>query len=240
MVIVGGGWDEASSSMLKHRAVPILGMSLWSLVTTVGLFRLKEWARASALIIALLFLSGWVLLPNYVRWRPYRVIEGFPFIFIDEVTCGTLIVFSCWLLFLFNKRSIKSLFTEPTTPLQRPYSITLLTVAYGFAALWKIEILRHSVDSAIVFGLPLPEWARLPYHILVVLILFYLTVGLWRLRPTARRIAIWFQVYWVAEVFFSVMRLGGLWDAGDLLFPPNIVILWFLIRRKSAFQNLKA
>lgn len=140
-----------------------LALSVWGIVTAVGLLRMKRWARISTLIFsgglvcfALLGLLSLFLIPLAVP--PGMVDSIMRGVLVGVgIFYGMLLAVSIWWLVLFNRAAIKAQFyggTLPVEPFPVPLSITtiawfLLTTCVFFPFMvftdWPIAFLAWVV-----------------------------------------------------------------------------------------------
>ena len=139
--------------------------------------------------------------------------------------------------------------TKPPSP--RPLSIKVIASIYLLGVLAGLTSRRK---KHLVFGILVEGHDLMIYHLIVSLLLLFLGTGLWQLRERARREAMIFQglalidtslnyfsnvgriLQWAtqnsADPSFALVRLslGGLRNLA-----LHGLMLWFLMKRKSAF-----
>ena len=138
--------------------------------------------------------------------------------------------------------------TKPPSP--RPLSIKILAVLYLVGV--PVSILMGSLAKpGIIFGITVHGWIGTLSNLCLVGLSLYLGFGLWRLQEMARKIAIWWQVYALANLwlylFLFLAQLDtsavnentrrGMTSALTGSTISAVTITWFLIKRKSAFTK---
>lgn len=179
------------------------GLAFWGIVTAVGIFRRRGWARISMVVFAVLlaFMSiGGLLAILVVRMPPVagenpRVMEITRWAIAGFY--GALAVIGLWWLILFNSRGAKQYFAEAPQagPGERPLSVSiiawyLLTVALSTAVM---AVLRM---PAMMFGWFTTGWTAVLVYTVFTAVEVYLGTGLLQLQEHARVGSI---------VFFSLM-----------------------------------
>ena len=178
----------------------LAGIGIW---TSVGLFRLRSWARTSILVFAGFLAAGslFSLLLTMAMPIPPGFTASTEHIFRPTMAAmfGIPLVIAVWWLFQFNTKSTKAAFashvTEPASP--RPLSIAVIawTCIVGGATCLVPLLVR---SPAFLFGMNFNGWsAGLIYAIFGALQL-YIGKGLLDLRERARILAIvWFGLSFV-------------------------------------------
>lgn len=146
--------------------------------------------------------------------------------------------------------------TKPPSP--RPLSIKLIAVRYFFMTLRGVAYIRPHAAILIfsVHGSPAYLW-----RLVEVSLLCYLSIGIWRLRPMARRMGMLVEAYYVLQLLLmnSVMSVKSRLVENlmqDAMSPQTAstallsqsaayavasgLVIWFLIKRKAAFGKRAA
>jgi hypothetical protein len=196
--------------------VAFAGLGIW---TSVGLFRLRSWARTSVLIFAgflaavsifSLLVTMAVPMPGDMSADTVRV-----FRWTMVVTFGIPLVIAVWWLMQFNTQSTKAAFASPgVEPASlRPLSITVIawaSILGGASGL--IGILARA--PAFLFGLLFTGWTATAIYAALGALSLYIGKGLLDLRERARVLAIaWFAFSFVhmgLVTFVPSMRQGML------------------------------
>ena len=175
--------------------------------TSVGLFRLRSWARTSILVFSGFTAAGslFCLLLTMTIPVPPSFTPGTEYIFrlIMAGTFGIPLIVSVWWLIQFNTQSTKAAFASPVSEAAsptRPLSVTIIawTSLFGGASCVLGALTRI---PAFLFGATFTGWtAGVIYAVFGALSLF-IGKGLLELREEARILAIgWFG--------FSVVHAG--------------------------------
>jgi hypothetical protein len=187
----------------------LAGVGIW---TSVGLFRLRSWARTSILVFAG-FLAAMCIfsLPvtMAVRMPPEMASAEQSFRRTMALAFGIPFVIAVWWLIQFNTRSTKAAFASPIADAAppRPLIITVIavaTIAGGATSLFGI-LTRSPV---FLFGAVFTGWAAGVIYAVFTALSLYIGKGLLDLREEARVLAIgWFA--------FSLVHMGVV-----MLVPP--------------------
>ena len=260
-----------------------LGLAAWGIVTGVGLLKLKAWARASILVfsvlmivtfgmgaVSLLFISK--LMPAMPGGRASLTILG-----IVTATMAIPVLIAVWWLVLFNLKSVRAQFDEyPTTGqyaqmdgsartlfLQPhpPLSIVLIGWMYLLAVPGLVTVLF--IDCPVMLlGMLVRGPVAKAIFLLYLPVTLYVGIGLLKLKPPARIVAIVLSVLHMLNSALFVMlpgledRMKELLDSTGAALPPqltanmlvplarmglivglglSVAVLWILVTRKSAF-----
>ncbi len=131
--------------------------------------------------------------------------------------------------------------TKPPSP--RPLSIKLLSVLYITGA--PVGLLTGILtNQGIFFGVLTSGWPGVLINFCIAGLSLYLGLGLWRLRETARKITIWFQIYnlvniWIYLLFVLAKLKTAPPSAGPTLASPTLMtvfIIWLLRKHKPVFK----
>jgi hypothetical protein len=246
---------------------PLAGIGIW---TSVGLFRLRSWARTSILVFAgfLAAVSAFSLLLTMAVPIPPEFSGATEHTFrrMMAVMFGVPLAIAVWWLIQFNTQSTKAAFASPIAEAAslRPLSITIIAWAsiVGVAPCLFAILTR---TPAFLFGMNFNGWsAGLIYAIFGALQL-YIGKGLLDLRERARVVAIgWFGLSFVQ---LSVVSLVPSLRQRMFEFPqtmepnqPNPIpfegmvmyvvlafggiaagtAIWFLIRNRAAFVRAES
>jgi len=246
-------------------------LTAWGIATAIGLIRLRGWARVSTIVFGLLLIlgcgSGAVALA-FFRPAPQ---PGAP----PEVMAGIIIVLACfyaclavlggWWLYLFNTLPVRRQFgAEISEPGGRPLSISIIG---WFLLIGGLACFAGAFTSfpAMVLGLVLSGWAARAAYLATAAIQAWLGLGLLRLRPLSRVLAIALFVYGsINSLLFALLpdstaRLrgvmtnlpGGLGEATRAArtaafssVNPSLMLaallclipVWFLVARRKEFR----
>ena len=180
--------------------VALAGLGIW---TSVGLFRLRSWARTSILVFAGFLAAGSVFSllitmaipksPTYSADTEHVVRLGMAAMF------GIPLTIAVWWLIQFNSQSTKTAFASPISELASPRPLSIAIIAWTCivgGATCLFPLLMRS--PAFWFGVTFTGWsAGLLYAVFGALQL-YIGKGLLDLRERARILAIaWFGLSFV-------------------------------------------
>jgi hypothetical protein len=184
------------------------GIGIW---TSVGLFRLRPWARTSILVFAGFLAAGSILslLMTMAVPMPPAMTAGTEQLFrrVIAVMVGLPLAIAVWWLIQFNTRSTKAAFAspiaEPASP--RPMSITVIawaSIVGGATCL--APILTHT--PAFLFGAIFNGWIAGVFYAVFAALSMYIGKGLLDLRERARVLAIgWFGFSFVHLSFITLV-----------------------------------
>ena len=240
------------------------GIGIW---TSVGLFRLRSWARTSILIfagfLAACFSLG--LLVGMAAPLPPDVTAGTEFIRRTmAVMFGIPVAIGVWWLIQFNTQSTKAAFASATAEpaSSRPMSITVIAWSsiLGAAACLFPILARLPV---FLFGAIFNGWIAVVIYAFFGALSLYIGKGLLDLRERARVLAIgWWAFGFVHLIVVTLVpslrqRMFELqrtiehnqpnpipFDQGTLTnvfiafsVIVGITAIWFLIRNRAAFAR---
>jgi hypothetical protein len=236
-------------------------MGIW---TSIGLFRLRPWARTSILIFAG-FLAATCLFGFAVTMLaplPADVSRGVrdSFRLFMGVGFGVPILIGGWWLVQFNSPSTVAAFSRPVTDVapRRPISATVIAVLMILGAVAGLLPLL-SRAPIFLFGQNLSGWAATTIYLVIVAVSLYIAKGLLDVRERARLLAIaWFVVWFVHALLVSVVpalrqrllaRMTLPPEEAPVPFAPGVlidaslvavaimaaVVIFFLSRDRSAF-----
>jgi hypothetical protein len=241
------------------------GLGVWGIWTSVGILRRRNWARISILVFAVLlaFMGACALLAILVM--PFPSTPGVSAGLMEHTRWaiaafyGALALLGAWWLVLFNTKATKQYFAErePARESARPLSISIIGwyLLIGAACTALAVVLRM---PAVFFGVIVTGWSALPIYAAYTAAAIYLGAGLLRLRERAR---LWSIVYFCAiaanslvtlarpgimlqmqrampgfSTAFAMPQLHLMWVYGLIGALACAVPIWFLVRRRAAFQ----
>lgn len=168
------------------------GMGIW---TSVGLFRLRSWARTSILVFAG-FLGAISILSLLVTMAvpvPPEFTAGTQQTFraTMAVMFGIPLAIAAWWLIQFNTQSTKAAFGSPIAELAspRPMSITVIAWASIFGGATCLFPLLARMP-AFLFGVTFTGWTAGVIYAVFAALSLYIGKGLLELREEARILAI--------------------------------------------------
>jgi hypothetical protein len=171
------------------------GLGIW---TSVGLFRLRSWARTSILVFAgfLAACSIVGLISTMAMPLPPEMAAGTgpSFRLVTAVMFGIPLAIAVWWLIQFNTRSTKAAFASPLPEAapQRPMSITVIAWAFIIGTASCLFLIPTHVP-VFLFGAILNGWIAGVIYAFFAALSLYIGKGLLDLRERARVLAIaWF------------------------------------------------
>ena len=247
-----------SAAMFATLAV----LGIW---TSVGLFRLRSWARTSILVFACFLAAGslfGLLMTPFLPKSPNYSAGTEHVVRLTLVAAfGIPLAIAVWWLVQLNTQSTKAAFASPMAEpaSSRPLSITVIAwacIAGGATCL--IPLLLRS--PAFLFGATFNGWSGALIYVMLGALQLYIGKGLLDLQERARILAIaWFALSFVHG---SVVILVPSIRQRMLELPPTLeqnqpnpmlfegtmmylalafsaivagVAIWFLIRNRPAF-----
>jgi hypothetical protein len=258
----------------------LIGPAIWGLATSIGLFRLKRWARLSILVFSVLLALMSIFSAPILLLIPLPQTPGADpqaatyFRFGMAGFYALLAAIGIWWFILFTRRSVREQFgaysgtvamqlgSVPASPAGRPVSITiiawLMIVGAAFAPL------NFWLHPPIPFmWAMLSGWPAALYTGIYAVLALYVGIGLLRLKPLCRTIAIYLYSFFAlnSAVFYALpgrdARIHALMNWGpaflphpDLHLPTTIflmfglvglgflfVLIYFLVTSKPSFDN---
>lgn len=240
----------------------LAGVGIW---TSVGLFRMRPWARTSILIIAC-FLAGTCLIALLVTMAvplPPTISPDTRQIFRSTMafTFGVPIIISAWWLVQFNTASTKAAFAARADNVRspRPVAITVIAVSMFVSSVTCVVPLLMRAP-AFVLGAVINGWLASVFYAVLAALAFYIGKELLELRERARLLAsgwfiVWFLNSWLIAAVPSLRRRLELQtplprNAETVMpFDPSVFLnaslvaialttaaaIWFLSRDRDAF-----
>jgi hypothetical protein len=230
--------------------------AIWGIITSVGLFRLREWARISIIVFSvLLFLmsafGGLMFLvvpipPSSNQAANANVAAGVR-IFMT-VFAGTMMSVGIWWLVFFTRPRVRQQFvplrpgvvggpgveTLPEDPMARPDVPAIPTRPLSLTILaWFMLVGSPSFLMILLLRYPAPlltkvltGWPAILYYLGCAIVHLYVGIGLLRLNPAARRVGV--AYYWFLFVNMAVFHLapGGRPRMLDLIQKTRSSFQW--------------
>jgi hypothetical protein len=223
--------------------------AIWGICTSIGLFRLRNWARLSIIVFSVLLILMFGFGGLIAFLLPFPSAPGQPVdasvvtgvrIFMG-VLAAALVTLGIWWIVFFTRPGVVSQFV-PTPPVpdaeqaqpfavgvpqrasNRPLSITILAwfLLVG-CMLIPVSILLHS--PAVLFTKLLTGGPAVAYFLVFAAVALYVGIGLLRLQPNARIAGIaYFGFAFVnAAVFYLApgarVRVASLLAVSQSMFP---------------------
>jgi uncharacterized membrane protein (DUF2068 family) len=225
---VAGGFPGAPPTAPMPAWMPIymyclsvffVGLGVWGILTTIGLFRLRRWARYSILVIggglaligsvsmlgAALFVA--IPLPSpanidpsqaptvQVMTRVILAVTAFFYAFVGAV--------GIWWLVYFNRRKVRDVFSSAGGQIaesRRPFVIAVLAV-FNLIGAASCVLMAFLPLPMLFLGLTLHGWQKTALCLVFAALQVAVGVGLWRLQEWGRRLAL-------AVIGFAVVQCG--------------------------------
>jgi hypothetical protein len=210
----------------------MLAVAAWGITTAVGLFRLRTWSRWSILIFSALlaFMGGSSALMMTVIQMPAAA-DVSPQIMTGikvgvALFYGILALIGAFWLFYFNTARVRNQFGTGVAadgPGGRPLSITVIAWLALLGGLFCAGA-ALSRFPGMVFGLIFMGWAARVFYLIFAAIEIWIGLGLLRLNPLSRRVAIGMFGYTILNSALFVL-LPGYADRVHMmldLFPSSI------------------
>jgi hypothetical protein len=261
----GGGAFETAETV---NASVLYGLCfLLTVVAEIGLSRLQPWARVLVFIMSGfgLFMGGIVvLLSLFLLTR-----SGVAAIFVGGVG-ASWVALSLWWFYLLNKPSVKQQFGSGgsgatiASRSSRPLSITIIAIMLFTTPLALFQLWNIPPSLSWMLGFQVPLWLFRTITLVLLPMSVAIGIGLWRLRPWARQVAIVYFVYGLlngllsfrvplpsaAELYKSPLLHPDQVASMDTLMPLMrtailivavisflLQILFLVIRRKSFYRS---
>ncbi|MGP8173962.1 MAG: hypothetical protein ACLP7O_05375 [Terracidiphilus sp.] len=201
-----------------------IALAAWGIVTAVGLFRLRRWARYSMLVIGglvalfslviLLVTLLMMLVPlpvpanldasqAHTAQAMTKVIFGV-MAFVHGIICAVGV---SWLVY-FNRQKVRDAFTgKPGTVVEsrRPILISVIAVlnmiGAGFCPMFVFIPL-----PAFIFGWLLDGWGKVALYFVFAALTASVGVGLWQLKEWGRLLALGMQAFGLVNTAVYILR----------------------------------
>jgi hypothetical protein len=201
-----------------------VGLAAWGIITSVGLFRMRRWARYSVQIIGgtllvfgipgmlMMFVLTDAPLPTPAGVDPAQA-HAMQFVqkilFIEvELFYAAISAIGIWWLVYFNRKAVREAFTGASgSPAlsRRPILITILAVLNFTGALMCTLMAMMPIPFGI-FGLILHGWPKSFTLLTFAILIAVAGVGLWRLQEWGRRLVIALQCVNFFNFLFFLVR----------------------------------
>ncbi len=214
-------WMPAS---LYGFAAFLILLSLWGILTAVGVLRLRRWARYSILVIGgglalfgLISTMGTLFLLLFPMPAPptvdpahaasaqfamKAVFATITFLYATETAIGV------WWLVYFNRKTMRDLFAGGQVEAAagaRPFLIALFAALSMIGAVGCLLMLFLPFPGAL-FGALLQGWEKTALYLACAIAEAAIAVGLWRLREWGSRLALGFLCFGFAQSLFNLLH----------------------------------
>jgi uncharacterized membrane protein (DUF2068 family) len=201
-----------------------LALAGWGIITSVGLFRMRRWARVSALIIggllvffglpgfSMMILMAMVSLPAPTGVDPahantVQMVTRIGFIAI-ALFYAFISAIGMWWLFYFNRKAVREAFagaSGPLAPPRRPALISILAIL-NIVGIPMCALMAFAPLPMAIFGKVVHGWAKAITFLIFGVLAGISGVGLWRLKEWGRRTAIACQCIGLINNLFFVFQ----------------------------------
>jgi len=202
----------------------LVALAVWGILTAVGLFRLRGWARYSVLVIggglALIGLVS-LLATLFMLAVPLPVAAGVDASQVRNVQAITRIMFGVvaffygilcavgvsWLVY-FNRKKVREVFAGAmgeAAQSRRPFLISLIAVLNMIGAVSCLLMALLPIPGAL-FGLILHGWAKAALYLVFAVLQAAIGVGLWRLEEWGRRLTLGLMAFFLVQSVVYLVR----------------------------------
>jgi hypothetical protein len=205
-------------------AAVCLGLATWGIITSVGLLRMRHWARYSLLVIAgsfLVFGLPGMLMMIVMTMVPIPAPAGIDPAHAHTMQFAQRIVFviialfyaaissiGIWWLVYFNRKAVREAFSsasESPAMSRRPFLISVLAIL-NFAGAPMCVLMAMIPIPFGIFGLIVDGWPKSFTLLAFAALIAVAGVGLWRLQEWGRRTAIALQLIGFINCLFFLAR----------------------------------
>jgi len=202
-----------------------LALAGWGIITSVGLFRMRRWARVSALIIggllvffglpgfSMMILMAMVSLPAPTGVDPAHANTvqmvtriGFTAIALFYAFISAI---GIWWLHYFNRKAVREALTTgasgPLGPPRRPALISILAIL-NIVGIPMCALMAFAPLPMAIFGIVVHGWAKAITFLIFGVLAGISGVGLWRLKEWGRRTGIACQCMGLINNLFFVFQ----------------------------------
>jgi hypothetical protein len=201
----------------------MMGVSVFGIATGIGLIRLRNWARISALIwggLCIFFGGLGIPIASLMTLAPPPNAPNLPSGTMQTLrwfmvfVYGVPLIVGIWWLILFNRKSIKARFSgtlisSDAALTQKPRAPLPITVLAWFHI---TSILNVLVLPFLPFRMPMLVFGRVLYGntgmallLLSCLVFFVCGLGLLKLKPWSYSLTMGLQVFWLASTAVSML-----------------------------------
>jgi hypothetical protein len=170
----------------------LAGLGIW---TSVGLFRLRSWARTSILVfagfVAVLSIASLLMIMVVPIPPGFTADTGHTFRRMMAAIFGIPLAIAVWWLIQFNTKSTKAAFASPIAEAASPRPMSITVIAWASivgAAFCLLPILMRM--PAFLFGAIFNGWIAGVIYAFFAALSLYIGKGLLDLRERARILAI--------------------------------------------------
>jgi uncharacterized membrane protein (DUF2068 family) len=205
-------------------AAVCFGFGAWGMITAIGLFRMKRWARYCTLIIG--GLVAFFGVPGMIMMIAMSVIslptpagidpaQAHTMQFVSRIMFVVIAMFyACtssigiWWLVYFNRKAVREAFAGGSVslaPSRRPVLISILAVL-NMIGVATCTIMAFAPIPMAIFGLIVHGWAKTVTLLIFAALAAMCGAGLWQLQEWGRKTAIGLQCIGLINYMFFVFR----------------------------------
>ncbi|MDR3739865.1 MAG: hypothetical protein P4L40_12700, partial [Terracidiphilus sp.] len=190
-----------------------VALAAWGILTSIGLLRLRQWARYSTLVIGgclaviglISMLMTLVLLVVPLPMPPstdpshapatqamVKIIFG-----VIALVYGLISAIGVWWLIYFNRKKVRETFTGAPGHMvesRRPFLISVIAVFSMIGAV-SCTLMAILPMPGAFFGWILHGWQKAAFYLVYATLLAAAGIGLWRLEESGRRLALAMQAF---------------------------------------------
>jgi hypothetical protein len=193
-----------STSFVVMGALMFVAFACIGIWTSVGLFRLRPWARTAILVFAGFLAAGCIFTLLVIMALPLpadmSTVTGHTVRRVMAGVFGIPLAIAIWWLFQFNTQSTKAAFASSIAgpASARPMSITIIAVACIFGGVSSlVAILARG--PAFLFGASFTGWTAGVIYAIFAAVSLFIGKGLLDLREEARILAIGWFGFWLVH-----------------------------------------
>ncbi len=221
-----------AKAMMMFMGIVLFGAALWGVLTAVGLFRMRRWARISILVIGTLLviicsfslvmlIAVTRLIPEFESARGTGMVMGI---------MGTIylipIAFGIWWLIYFNRAAVKAAFLQGFVPNEGPCRPLSIAVIAWHLVVFGIILLPLVLTNgpAYVLWIGLRGWAAKLSIVVFCGVELAIGIGLLKLKPWSHTAAIYFCIYAMVQsaVFALLPNKAALFAEIMQHYPPEL------------------
>jgi hypothetical protein len=259
-----GQHDSAASpalvkGMMFMIALAYLGFAIWGVASSIGLFRLKAWARTSTIVFSVLLILGggfgalgFLLVSFAMPPNQNAAADVGPVMIFMSVLAAAIAGIGIWWLVYFTRPKVKQQFiparpldvlnpetplsgTRPSAPLQptRPLSLTII----AWMLLAGCPFLPFSVAlhyPAGFFTTVLIGWPAALYYLMFLPAHLFIGIGLLRFKPLARNVGVAYYLFVFANTAVFYLFPGG--QARILGLMRSSMLVWGRTQASGPFM----
>lgn len=201
-----------------------LALAAWGIVTTIGLARLRRWARYSILVI-----GGGMAVIGLFSMLSILALLAFPFptpagmdpAHAQSAHLMVRAVFGCiallyalmlatgaWWLVYFNLKPVRQVFAgaaDAPAECRRPLLVSVIAALSILGALCCL-LMAFLPLPGVAFGWVLTGWGKAAFYLTYAVLQAAAGVGLWKLEEWARRLTLGLLAFGIVHSFVYLLR----------------------------------